>query len=238
MEQVQITRDAVSSPSNGSCVSTNAAISLMLLSQGGPQPSAVINRDEPLFVEKNSGGRVFKCTYCHKVFSSSQALGGHQNAHKQERAIMKQRKARLAAQGGPVLPFSCLSTTLVGHAPSLYGSYSLGVRYGSMIHKLNPYPYPLALAGHPVRSPSHPHSKPAPLLYNSSMAGPSFHAYNGGSGPAQVPLAPAQCSNLPASADNTQTVVGIGSNSNVINQNPEVPEPLEEPSTIDLTLKL
>ncbi|KAL6295821.1 hypothetical protein ACE6H2_003963 [Prunus campanulata] len=94
--------------------------------------------------------RVFSCNYCQRKFYSSQALGGHQNAHKRERTLAKRGQRMLgthvmaSAPAGFGYPYlhhhhhhhisSLASLPLHGAA---YNHKALDIQAHSMIHKPN-----------------------------------------------------------------------------------------------------
>lgn len=80
-------------------------------------------RDNETEPETAAPSKVFSCRYCLRKFYSSQALGGHQNAHKRERGAIR----RYQSQGTmAMMNFPFQNSMMIR---------SLGVQAHSLVHK-------------------------------------------------------------------------------------------------------
>ncbi|CAF2036475.1 zinc finger protein 3 [Brassica rapa] len=79
--------------------------------------------------------KLFSCNYCQRSFYSSQALGGHQNAHKRERTLAKRAQRMGASASAFGHPYGFSPVSFHGQ----YNNRSLEIQAHSMSHNISSY---------------------------------------------------------------------------------------------------
>uniref|UniRef100_A0A6N2K160 C2H2-type domain-containing protein n=1 Tax=Salix viminalis TaxID=40686 RepID=A0A6N2K160_SALVM len=127
------------------------------------EPAAMDPESDPLLVLRLFTGEVgdddeeetieYDCRFCDRKFPSSQALGGHQNFHKKERAVMKRQQAIEANPFGILYPFHATASAMAAFRSHNHDPFNnknslnnnMGIKSRSMIQKPSHYRYPNSL---------------------------------------------------------------------------------------------